>query len=235
MNLILLYPDDHITPSRVRLTGRRLQHITSVHRASVGDVLVVGMVNDRIGNGTVSLINDNALEMDIVLDSDPPEKLPLTAVLALPRPKVLRRVLTGLTVLGTSRIILVNSARVEKSYWQTPFLAEDSVRNQLLLGLEQARDTLLPEVLLRPLFKPFVEDELSDLSRDSLRLVAHPGAENDSPRDVRRPVTLAIGPEGGFVSYEIEKLRECGFLPVGLGPRILNVETVIPALIGRLF
>jgi 16S rRNA (uracil1498-N3)-methyltransferase len=235
MNLLLLRPDDLIGPSRVRISGRRLHHVISVHRADLKDVLSVGMVNGRMGTGCIASLSETAMEMDIELAQDPPEKLPLTVVLALPRPKVLRRMLSGLAVLGARRIVLVNAARVEKSYWQTPFLSEDAVRTRLLLGLEQARDTVLPEVLVRKLFRPFVEDELPGLSRDTLRLAAHPSARKQCARSAHGPVTLAVGPEGGFVPFEIEKLEACGFVPVTLGTRILNVETAVPALIGRLF
>ncbi len=234
MNLVLLHPEDVVAPSRVRISGRRLQHILSVHRAGVGDDLSVGMVNGGVGTGRITGLDETSLRMDVVLDQEPAAKLPLTVILALPRPKVLRRMLFSLTVLGARRIILVNSARVEKSYWQTPFLAEDAVRKQLLLGLEQARDTVLPDVLVRKLFKPFVEDELPELSRETLRLVAHPAATETCPRAVQQPVTLAIGPEGGFIPYEVEKLQACGFLPISLGSRILNIETAVPSLIARL-
>ncbi len=235
MNLILLLPEDIVAPSRVRISGRRLQHIILVHRAGIGDDLTVGMVNGRMGTGRITSLDSMSAGMDVLLDQDPPEKLPLTVLLALPRPKVLRRMLYSLTVLGARRIILINSARVEKSYWQTPFLHDEAVRNQLLLGLEQARDTVLPEVLVRKLFKPFVEDELPDLSRGTLRFLAHPPAASECPRAVHDPLTLAIGPEGGFVPYEIEKLQACGFTPISLGSRVLNVETAVPSLIARLF
>ncbi len=235
MNIILLFPEDISEPSRVRITGRRLQHVLSVHRAGVGDDLSVGLVNGRMGTGRITSLDGTSLAMDVLLDRDPPEKLPLTVLLALPRPKVLRRLLSSLAALGARRIILINSARVEKSYWQTPFLAGDAVRKQLLLGLEQARDTVLPDVMVRKLFKPFVEDELPDLSRETLCFAAHPSATEDCPRGAHRPVTLAVGPEGGFVAYEIEMLKACGFLPVSIGPRILNVETAVPSLIARLF
>ena len=235
MNLMLLFANDLVAPSRVRLTGRRLQHVLSVHRAGVGDALSVGLLNGGMGTGKIERLDGTSMEMEIVLDREPPEKIPLTVVLALPRPKVLRRVLHGLTVLGVRRIVLVNAARVEKSYWQTPFLADEAIRRQLLLGLEQAKDTVLPEVLVRKLFKPFVEDELGELSRDTLCLAAHPSALENFPRAANGPATLAVGPEGGFLSYEIDKLRDCGFKPVSMGPRILNVETAVPSLVARLF
>ena len=235
MNMVLLFPEDLVGPSRVRITGRRLQHVLSVHRAGVGDALSVGLLNGGMGTGKIEHLDGMSMEMQIVLDRDPPEKLPLTVLLALPRPKVLRRVLNGLTVLGVRTIVLMHAARVEKSYWQTPFLEDDAIRKQLVLGLEQAKDTVLPEVSVRKLFKPLVEDELPDLSRDTLCLTAHPSAPVVCPRDVRGPVTIAIGPEGGFVPFEVEKLGSCGFKPVSFAPRILNIETAVPALIARLF
>jgi 16S rRNA (uracil1498-N3)-methyltransferase len=235
VNLILLFGDDFISETRVRLHGRRRTHVLGVHRATVGDELCVGLLNDRIGTGTLTRLDASVLEMEIRFERMPPPALPVILVLALPRPKVLRRVLRSITVMGVKKIVLVNALRVEKSYWQSPFLEPEAIRAQLVLGLEQARDTVLPEVLLRPLFKPFVDDELAGLIAGTTALVAHPPAANACPRSLNRPLTLAIGPEGGFIAYEIEKLVTCGFTTVSMGERILNVETAVPALLARLF
>jgi 16S rRNA (uracil1498-N3)-methyltransferase len=235
MNLILLFQDDFIDNTIVRLQGRRLKHILEVHRASVGDELFVGVLNGQIGFGKVTLLNQTLLEMEVRLERAPPPALPMTLILALPRPKVLRRVLRAVSSMGVKKIILLNCFRVEKSFWQSPFLSESSVKEQLLLGLEQARDTVLPEVLLRPLFKPFVEDEVPALIKGTRSLVAHPTATAPCPRDIKRATALAIGPEGGFLPYEIDKLVACGFSPVQMGERILSVEIAVPALIARLF
>jgi RsmE family RNA methyltransferase len=236
MNLILLFPDDFVDrTSRVRLQGRRLRHVLNVHRASIDDELCVGLAGGRVGTGRVTGLSTEFLEMEVRLNCTPPPALPVTLVLALPRPKALRRVLRSTSAMGVKRIILLNSFRVEKSFWQSPFLGGASLKEELILGLEQARDTVLPEVMLRPLFKPFVEDELPALIRGTLPLVAHPAASASCPRDISRPVTLAIGPEGGFIPYEIEKLVSCGFTPIHLGERILSVETALPVLLSRLF
>ena len=236
MNLIFLFSDDFIDgTNRVRLEGRRLGHVLDVHRAQVGDELCVGLVNDRIGMGRITFLDKSTLEMDVNLTLLPPLALPVTLVLALPRPKVLRRVLRAVSALGVKRIILLNCFRVEKSFWQSPFLGPEAIQEQLVLGLEQAKDTTLPDVLLRPLFKPFVEDELPGLMKGTLPLVAHPTAAQACPRNVNQPVTLVIGPEGGFIPYEIEKLIDCGFTAVQMGERILSVETAVPALLSRLY
>jgi 16S rRNA (uracil1498-N3)-methyltransferase len=234
MNLILLFEDDFVAPDVARLRGRRLEHVTSVHRAAVGSSLAVGVAGGRIGTGVVTRLDD-ALELRVTLEREPPPPLPLTLVLALPRPKVLNRVIASATSLGVKRILLINAWRVEKSYWKSPRLSEENLLLQRVLGLEQARDTVLPAIETRRLFRPFVEDELPSIARDSLALVAHPVAAAACPRSAGQPVTLAIGPEGGFIDQEVESLARVGFTPVSLGERILRVETAVAALIARLF
>ncbi len=236
MNLILLSKNDFIEGTNsVRLKGRRLKHVTEVHRATSGDTLCVGVENDKIGTGAITCIDDTLLEMDIKLHQPPPEKLPLNLILALPRPKVLNRIILGAVSMGVQKIWLINASRVEKSYWQSPRLSDENLLHQSVLGLEQSKDTVLPSIIKKPLFKPFVEDELGEIIKGTTALVAHPVAENECPKEVTTPMSLAIGPEGGFIPYEIEKLKECGFTPVHLGERILRVESAIPALLGRLF
>ncbi|PAV47164.1 16S rRNA (uracil(1498)-N(3))-methyltransferase [Pseudomonas sp. HAR-UPW-AIA-41] len=235
MNLLLLEDGDFVAPDRVRLQGRRLQHLREVHRAECGDSLRVGRLGGMMGRGELLSLDAAQAELQISLDTPPPAKLPLTLVLAVPRPKMLKRVLQTVSAMGVARLVLLNSYRVEKSFWQTPFLEPASIREQLILGLEQARDTVLPEVTLEKRFKPFVEDRLPALAEGTLGLTGHPGEYPACPRAVDGPVTLAIGPEGGWIPYEVELLRLAGLQPVQLGERILRVETAVPALLARLF
>jgi len=234
VNLILLFDDDFVSGSSVRLTGRRRKHICEVHQPVVGDELTVGRLGGLIGKGRITATTPAAVEMEVVLSEPPPAPPSITLVLALPRPKVIKRVLLSIASLGVKRLYLINAFRVEKSYWQSPLLKPDAINEALVLGLEQARDTVLPEVCLRPLFKPFVEDELPALLRGTLALVAHPGAAEVCPQPAAQPVTLVIGPEGGLIPYELEKLAAAGCRPVQIGARILRVETVIPFILGRL-
>lgn len=235
MNLLLLEDADFVAADRVVLAGRRLKHLQEVHRAAVGDSLRVGRLGGLMGSGTLLELTEQHAELQVSLDQPPPAKLPLTLLLALPRPKMLKRVLQTVSAMGVPRLILLNSYRVEKSFWQTPFLEAEALREQLILGLEQARDTVLPEVIIEKRFKPFVEDQLPSIAAGSLGLAGHPGDFPACPRAVEQPVTLAIGPEGGWIPYEVEKLREAGLTPVQLGERILRVETAVPALLARLF
>lgn len=235
MNLVLLLEEDFTSAQRVRLSGRRFHHVRDVHRAEVGQALKVGLLGGRLGRGLVTSLGEEALELDVVLDQEPPPKLPLTLIVALPRPKVLNRILASATSLGAARIVLLNAWKVEKSYWRSPRMEAENLLHQRLLGLEQAGDTVLPELRLARLFRPFVEEELPALAEGSRKLFAHPGAPRPCPRDLREPVTLALGPEGGWVEAEAASFQRAGFEAVSLGPRILRMETAVAALAGRIF
>ncbi len=235
MNLLLLEDDDFVASDRVRLSGRRLKHMLEIHQAEVGDQLRVGRLGGLMGQAEVLSLSPDSTELQVQLDQPPPAKLLLTLLLAMPRPKMLRRILQHSASLGVAELILLNSYRVEKSFWQTPFLQPEQIRHNLLLGLEQARDTVLPQVRIEKRFKPFVEDQLPALLNGKQGLLAHPGPYPACPRAVTQPLLLAIGPEGGWIPYEVDKLCQAGLQPVQLGERILRVETAVTALIGRLF
>ncbi|MDX1457650.1 MAG: 16S rRNA (uracil(1498)-N(3))-methyltransferase [Marinobacter sp.] len=235
MNLALLHDSDFVDHSRVRLTGRRLEHLTSILKAEPGDSVPVGRINGDIGVGRLERLTATEAELQVELDTPPPAPLPLSLVLAMPRPKMFRRVIQTVAALGVKDIWVINAYKVEKSFWQTPWLAENALRENLILGLEQARDTRMPQVHLRKRFKPFVEDELPSLLKDRPGIVAHPGTNTPCPTHINRPATLCIGPEGGFIPYEVNKLVEAGCQAVHLGSRILRVETAVPVLIGRLY
>lgn len=235
MNLLLLEEADFVAADRVVLGDRRFTHMQEIHRVAIGDNLRVGRIGGQMGQAQVLRLEGHEAELQVTFDQPPPAKLPLTLVLALPRPKMLRRVFQTVATMGVPKLILVNSYRVEKSFWQTPFLEPDAIREQLILGLEQARDTMLPEVIIEKRFKPFVEDRLPAISAGTLGLVGHPGNHPHCPRGLNEPVTLAIGPEGGWIPYEIDLLNKAGLTPVQLGDRILRVETAVTALLARLF
>lgn len=234
MNLILVESTDFVGPDRVRLTGRRRRHVADVLRAVVGDRVVVGRVDGPVGHGRVVSIDRDELVLDLALDRPPPPPWPVTLVLALPRPPVLRRLLSAVTSFGVKRIVLVGARAVEKSFWQSHALDPDAMRERLVLGLEQARDTALPEVLLRRRFRPFVEDELPGLVAGIDAFLAHPEPRAALPERSGPAALLAVGPEGGWSDHEVERLRAAGLRPLSLGERPLRVETAVPALLARL-
>ena len=232
----LLYSDADVTaPGQITIFDHRVQHLTKILNVEVNQTLRVGELNGKLGVGKVLSITSDEIVVSVEASRMPPAKLPLTLVLALPRPKMLRRILRTVAELGVPDLHLINSYRVEKSYWKTPALEDEKVQEYFIQGLEQARDTVLPRLHLHQRFKPFVEDELPSLIGNRRALAAHPGDYPFCPRGINDESLLAIGPEGGFIPYEVEKLGEAGCDIVSLGGRIMRVENAVTSLIGRLF
>ena len=238
MNIVLINPSDFIDQHRVRLMGRRFEHISKVHRAVKNTQLKVGLIDGLKGLATVLDIDSDSITLQVTLNFAPLKPLPLTLLLALPRPKMLKRILQSVASLGVKEIYLINSYKVEKSYWSSPVLTESSINENLQIGLEQAGDTISCKVYLCKRFKPFVEDQLGTIAKHSQKILAHPYdaipiSQHSLTND--QETILAIGPEGGFIDYEVQKFMQLGFAPTNLGERILRVETAIPFAIAKLF
>lgn len=245
MNLILLEPADLLDPASARLTGPRAAHVREVLRAAAGDTIRVGQLDGPLGVGTVQSQSSDEVILTCQWESAIPPRPAVDLLLAVPRPKVLKRLWAQLAALGVGRIALVNAARVERFYFDSHVIQPDFYRPLLIEGLQQARDTRLPEVSVHRAFRPFVEDELDGLFGPGARLVAHPWTEGrldppsqgsgvasgwtTGPKSAR--VLLAVGPEGGWVPFELDLLQARGFRPVGLGPRTLRTDTACVALL----
>lgn len=210
----------------------KLAHLHQVLKAQVGDVLKVGELGGNLGTARLVALEKTYAQLDeLSLTTPPPPKLGLTVVLALPRPKVLRRLIMDMTAMGVDKIVLVNSYRTEKSYWQSPLLKK--MDEFILEGLAQGVDTVIPSVVLEKRFKPFVEDCLSGLGQRVM--VAHPYTPLSASDffEGGRPDVLIIGAEGGFIPYEIALLEAQGVTAASLGVRILRTEAAVNTLLGR--
>ncbi|HCB29588.1 16S rRNA (uracil(1498)-N(3))-methyltransferase [Acinetobacter sp.] len=234
MNIVLLDPRQTETELWSITSTRQLEHLQQHLQIQVGDTLKVGIREGQRYLTEIVEISEKAARLKPLQEEAVPEKLPVTLIVALPRPKVLRRLIMDSVTLGVEKIILLHSYRVDKSYWQTPFLQQ--LNHYIELGLEQAGDTVAPKIELYKRFKPFVEDILPGLiSTDGPAYVAHPYAEQAMPFAIEHPCTIIIGPEGGFIPYEVDLLIKNGCQAVSLGNRIIRTETVIPYVLGRLF
>ncbi|TYT74160.1 16S rRNA (uracil(1498)-N(3))-methyltransferase [Desulfobotulus mexicanus] len=233
MNIILIKKEDFISKNTIRISDSRLLHIRNVLKIQKGDSIQTGIINGSIGEAILLEREEHADLFSINCSAPPPPPVPVTLVLALPRPKVLRRILQSITTMGIKKIIIINTYRVEKSYWQTPFLSETALHEQLISGLQQAKDTVLPEIQTEKRFRPFVEDRLPLILQDKKGYIAHPYTDSSLSICHNKASVLAIGPEGGFIPFEINLLEKAGMSSFSMGHRILKVETAVPVLVSR--
>jgi len=238
MNLILIDPQEVRADGRVRLDDQRAAHARDVLRASPGKILRVGLLNGPLGKGTVERKTTDSVTLYCEWETDAPLRPPVDLLLAMPRPKVLKRLWAQLAALGIGRIILINAKKVERFYFDTHVLKPAFYTKRLIEGLQQARDTRLPDVTVVKQLKPFLEDEMNALfPKSEKRIIADPSG----PRTVSqclhsapKRACLAVGPEGGWTSYELKLFEKHGFEAFSVGSRILRTDTACIALISLL-
>lgn len=237
MNFLLLEPHELDADGRCRLVGRRADHVRVVLRANAGDTLRAAVVDGGVGVAHVESVGPDAVDVRCAFDAAGEERAADTLLLAVPRPKVLLRMLAHAAALGFGRIVLFRSWRVEKSHLESEAMRPASQRAALLAGMEQTGRTKLPAIVFQPLFKPMAEDWLPAADLPAARFVAHPAAAvATAALDLvgAGGVALALGPDGGFQPYEVDKLAAAGFLPVSCGARPLRTETALAVLKGQL-
>jgi RsmE family RNA methyltransferase len=239
MNRIFLSDDDLSMGAPVTLDARYSRHVLSVLKMEIGDTLRIGRINGPRGIGRIS---DIAAEtVSIVCEWEPTEKTlqappAVDLLLAMPRPKVLKRLLPVLASQGVGRLWLTNAEKVEANYFATHWLAPGPLHARLLEGLEQSGDTQLPAVEVIRRLKPFLEDRLTAEYPASHRFVLHPEAEPGAWRavPVEGRVLIAVGPEGGWSRFELELWDRCGFSRLALGTRILRSDVACTAALASI-
>ncbi|MCH2111090.1 MAG: RsmE family RNA methyltransferase, partial [Polyangiaceae bacterium] len=136
--------------------------------------------------------------------------------------------------IGLQEVVLFRSARVEKSYFSSPLLSPDKIKEQLWMGAEQGKRTDLPTVKVVGSWHEWLEQ----CSKELPLLAFHPdSAENFAhlPRSAsQQPLNLVIGPEGGLLDGEVETLKRLPAKVLELGPQLLRTETAVVAAFSQL-
>ncbi len=238
MNWILLEPSDVTADGGVRLDDVRARHVREVLHGAPGDVFRAGILDGPLGRLRVETLAGAEVVAHFEPEpGPPPPRPPVDLLLALPRPKVLKRLWAPLAALGVGTVHLTNAAKVERMYFDTHVLDPAFYRTRLIEGLQQAGDTRLPEVRVHRRLKVWLEDELPAACPGALKLAADPAATESLGAALRDAapadrLLLAVGPEGGWTDYERELLARAGFVFCGLGPRILRSDTAALVLLG---
>ncbi len=234
MNLILLEPDEIAADGAAILSGVRARHVREVLRAAPGEEIRVGVVDGPMGTATV-IEDGKEIRLHCVLSNEIPPIPRVDLLLAMPRPKVMNRLWPVLASLGVGRILISNAWKTERNYFDTHVLAPVHIRAGLIEGLQQARDTRLPQVSIHRQFRKLIEDELEGLGPYVARWVAHPGEPSGWPSVLGEGrMLLAVGPEGGWTPFELGLLIESGFEAVSWGPRALRTDTACAVLLGQI-
>lgn len=242
MNLLLIYESELVSDSRAKVTGSRVRDLIEWHALCPGVEVQAGLENGLIGTAHIESVSADLIELSLSFERRPPSKKEIIAVVAVPRPQTVKKLIHLACTLGLKQLHLIRSMNAQKSYLTSGALQQEAIQTEVRKGLEQAVDTVAPVIEVHRRFRPFVEERLSaiaaSLPEPQSRLIADtrsttPLREIFATRALSpRSTVVAIGAEAGWSAYEIEQFQKRGFLPVSLGDRILRVETALTVLVG---
>jgi len=243
MNLILFALNEIKNDGTVSLKDRRSEHILSILGCKLGDTIRAGVINGAVGTAEILAIKGKGKKAEVNLsftaEGSSVVQPTVDLILGLVRPIMLKKILAQAASLGVGRIFLINANRVEKSFFDAGLLKDEKYCTYLIEGLEQAKDTYLPQVSIHERFRPFVEDFIPTVANTYKRmLVAHPDGKLDMKQafaaGTEGRILLAVGPEGGWVDFEIDKFIAQHFVPVSMGSRVLRTDTAVVALLSQI-
>jgi len=241
MNLIILENTDHVTGSTYRIEGPRLRHIRTVLKAKYGDTIEVGLLNGPTATAKIIELIKTHATLDCTFADPTPQQTPaIDLICALPRPQTLKKVLQTAAAMGVENIYLTNANRVEQCYFSASAMEPENIKTQLMTGLSQGKRTNLPKVQIHTRFRCFFEETLPRIESaqgDSLKLTADVDATGYmDPQTVKTAprIILAIGPEGGWVDFELEIMARTGFNRFKLSNSTLRVENAVVAAIAQI-
>jgi RsmE family RNA methyltransferase len=238
VNRILLEHTEVDSAGCATLVGRQLEHAREVLHVKEGNTLRVGLINGPVGTARVERVYAGGVDIRCVWEREL-KRSGIDLILALPRPKVMRRLWSQIAMLGVDRLFLIRAEKVERYYFDSHVLDPEVYEPLLLSGIEQAGSTQLPKVSIEKQFKPFIEERIDAVYPAKHKWIADPSTNQllvSSVGDMQATdrVILAIGPEGGWTAFEQSKFEAIGFNPVGLGSRILRSDIAVVSVLSLL-
>src|SRR5262249_53657450 len=213
----------------VELDGPEAHHLATVCRLRPGDLVCLFNGDGREYPAEVTQVAKRAVSLNVLRVEAPQRELAFRLEVATPLPRRARArfLVEKRTELGVTTFVPLKTAR---SVIEPREAKREKLERYVIEASKQCGRNVLMHI--EPPVEWAVYCRRDTLPR--LRLLAHPGGAGltDMPGGV--DAALAVGPEGGFTDEEVESGRAAGWQMVGLGPRILRVETAAVVLAAQL-
>lgn len=223
---------DRVEGNRAWLTGGNADHLVRVLRAKPGqqfDIAADGVVR----SGVVLAVSPDSVEFELgkALQASPlPEVWAFLSIFKFDR---LEWAVEKLSELGASRIVPMTSRRTEPHLGKAAEKRVERWRKLALEAAQQARRVSPPEILFPAPLKKAIA------SAGECRIVLSEAEETCSLKsalaECQPPVSLALGPEGGWTEDELQLFQQNGWKPASLGETILRAETAAIAAVAIVF
>jgi 16S rRNA (uracil1498-N3)-methyltransferase len=220
------YSAEPITGPEATLDGNEAHHLLHVMRAEPGTKLVV--FDGRGGQFDAEVVRCDrktvTLSVGPLQDVQRELAYPLTLAVALPKGDRQRWLVEKAVELGVTRLVPLRTVR---SVTNKADPASKLLRYVVEASKQCGRNRLMEITPTQDLVS-FLENE----NTADQRLLAHPGGKSLSEIALLADAStvMVIGPEGGFTDDEVAQAVDQSWQIVGLGCRLLRVETAAIAL-----
>ena len=226
------YSEQPITGPQVALAGSEAHHLLHVLRATPGMKVVLFDGSGSEFDAEVSVCGRSTVDLSIVHRREVDRELPfsLTLGVALPKGDRQRWIVEKAVELGVTRLVPLETERSEKQ-------GGEKLGRYVIEASKQCGRNRLMEIAEPQRWSEWLAARPKEATAGPIRSwVAHPTGQSLTTNDLAhdRPALIAVGPEGGLSDDETAKAVAAGWELIGLGPRILRIETAAIALASSL-
>lgn len=222
--ITLLAGPDELDAGEVKVEGDAYRHLFRARRVPVGATFRVVDGRGRARWGEVARVDRSSARV-VLKDPAPTHEPAFRLDLLVPtfRPERASWLVEKATEFGVSSIRFLNSARAPRIVGDG---SVERLRRVAVAALEQCHRSRLPEIT-----GPHAWEEIGRLSSETEgRWFLDPQGAPGDWGPLPGSGALLVGPEGGWTPEERREVLAAGWRPVGLGPRILRIESA--ALVG---
>jgi 16S rRNA (uracil1498-N3)-methyltransferase len=234
---VLRVPVAELEPGETTLDPPAARYVARVHRARVGDALLLfDPVQAREAVATIVAIDRTGVRCTVGEIRTPSLRAgrSTTLVQGIGKGDKLDAIVRDATELGATRVIAAETtrnvvklgARAEERMSRLRRVAAEASRQCGRGDVAEIRGPMSWESALRLSADP------SGLLLCLWELATEPIGPKLRGLAPRQPIVIAVGAEGGLEEAEIEVARGLGYAVVSLGPFILRTETVAAAVLG---
>ena len=223
------YSETPIDGDHATLDGSEAHHLLHVLRASPGTEVTLFDGSGCEFDAEVTACKRSTVELAITARREVDRELPHPLVLGVSLPKGDRQrwIVEKSVELGVTRLVPLVTERSEKQ-------GGDKLGRYVIEASKQCGRNRLMEIAEPMRWSDWLAQH--DDSVKARHWVAHPAGIQPTAAKLaeRRPTLVAIGPEGGLSDGEVEAAAAAGWDVVGLGERILRIETAALGLVACL-
>ena len=208
-----------------------LNHIHETLKLKIGDNVKCCVLNIGLFEAQVESISAKSCQLKLK-NSLTSQKPWFDLIVGVSRPQTTKKILEHATTFGAGKIHFFKACLSEKSYLDAKVFENNSFLEHTNAGLSQsALYFQLPEVKIDK-YNPATQYQ-----NTSNKFILDLKAEQnflDVEIDFNSRITLAVGPERGFIAEDIARFHEAGFKSVKISSSVLRVEHAIYSAISQL-